>query len=307
MVSDTIAVDLEIAEAAESSWPIEAPPQEPPTPAATEPAGVDLNDMDAAMAWLEALALKQGAEEDSLKITAPETRSDTPPEWIAALADQDRPAEPIEVLPPEPAAELQDFQPADERAIGAPAQPAVPAEEAQAAEEPSGETDIPDWLLNYEEEQQLKTQTWQAPAETAGQAAVQLPAADDSVTLWLQRHHPEPGSIPAEEPTEEEISAVDWSQPEPVEEEPLSPVQSVDYAEAQSALERGRLDEAVEIYTRLVNSGEHIDETINDLNKALDRHPVDVGIWQLLGDAYSKADKIQEALDAYTKAEDLLQ
>ena len=110
-----------------------------------------------------------------------------------------------------------------------------------------------------------------------------------------------------EEPAGEESATADWNPPAPVEEKPLPPVQSVDYTEAQSALEHGKLDEAIELYTRLVKSGEHIDETINDLNKALDRHPVDVGIWQLLGDAYSKADKIQEALDAYTKAEDLLQ
>ena len=165
-------VAAEATEAAETKWLNEVPSQEPPTqvsePAVVEPAGVDLNDMDAAMAWLEALALKQGAEEDTLKITAPETRSDTPPEWIAALAEQDRPAEPMEVPPPEHVAELPDRQPADEPAMVVPIQPAVPAEEAQAAAEPAGEADIPDWLLNYEEEQQLKTQTWQAPAEAAG-------------------------------------------------------------------------------------------------------------------------------------------
>jgi cytochrome c-type biogenesis protein CcmH/NrfG len=36
------------------------------------------------------------------------------------------------------------------------------------------------------------------------------------------------------------------------------------------------------------------------------RFPVDVNIWQSLGDAYMRANRLQDALDAYTKAEELL-
>ena len=43
-----------------------------------------------------------------------------------------------------------------------------------------------------------------------------------------------------------------------------------------------------------------------DLREATYRYPVDVNIWQSLGDAYMRANRLQDALDAYTKAEELL-
>ena len=41
----------------------------------------EFEDADAAMAWMESLAAKQGVSEDEL-LTSPEERSDTPPEWV---------------------------------------------------------------------------------------------------------------------------------------------------------------------------------------------------------------------------------
>jgi cytochrome c-type biogenesis protein CcmH/NrfG len=49
-----------------------------------------------------------------------------------------------------------------------------------------------------------------------------------------------------------------------------------------------------------------IEETIHDLRDALYRYPVDISIWQTLGDAYLCNNQIQDALDAYTKAEEFL-
>jgi cytochrome c-type biogenesis protein CcmH/NrfG len=47
-------------------------------------------------------------------------------------------------------------------------------------------------------------------------------------------------------------------------------------------------------------------DVIQDLHEALYRFPVDVSIWQALGDAYARNDEFQQAIDAYTKAEELL-
>jgi cytochrome c-type biogenesis protein CcmH/NrfG len=49
-----------------------------------------------------------------------------------------------------------------------------------------------------------------------------------------------------------------------------------------------------------------LDEVIHDLREAIYRFPVDVSIWQTLGDAAMRANRLQDALDAYTKAEELL-
>jgi hypothetical protein len=44
----------------------------------------------------------------------------------------------------------------------------------------------------------------------------------------------------------------------------------------------------------------------HDLREAIYLFPVDVIVWQTLGDAYMRAGRLQEALDSYTKAEELL-
>jgi cytochrome c-type biogenesis protein CcmH/NrfG len=76
--------------------------------------------------------------------------------------------------------------------------------------------------------------------------------------------------------------------------------------QAYTLLDRGQIEAAIEQYNQIVESGEMLDVIIEDLRKALDRHPVDISIWQALGDAYLRNDQVQEALDSYTKAEELL-
>ncbi|MFN3742984.1 MAG: tetratricopeptide repeat protein, partial [Anaerolineales bacterium] len=86
----------------------------------------------------------------------------------------------------------------------------------------------------------------------------------------------------------------------------LSPTRDLHLAQAQMALERGDIRQAVEHYSRLIRKGRLLDEVIFDLREALYRYPVDVLLWQTLGDAYMRANRLREALDAYTKAEQLL-
>jgi cytochrome c-type biogenesis protein CcmH/NrfG len=62
----------------------------------------------------------------------------------------------------------------------------------------------------------------------------------------------------------------------------------------------------MEHYARLIKKGRFLDDAIRDLRDALYRYPVEVSIWQALGDAYMRSNRLQEALDAYTKAEELL-
>jgi hypothetical protein len=83
---------------------------------------------------------------------------------------------------------------------------------------------------------------------------------------------------------------------------PLDPVLS----QARNELSGSNLSGALENYTRLIKKGRFLEEVIFDLRDALYRFPVDVDIWQSLGDAYMRANRLQDALDAYTKAEELL-
>jgi len=59
-------------------------------------------------------------------------------------------------------------------------------------------------------------------------------------------------------------------------------------------------------YDKLIKKGRLLDEVVHDLLAAIDRFPVDAIVWQTLGDAYMRANRLQDALDAYTKAEELV-
>jgi len=87
------------------------------------------------------------------------------------------------------------------------------------------------------------------------------------------------------------------------------PVQDKDselLSSAQDVLDQNSLDDAMKKYSMLVKKGRLLDEVIHDLREAIYRYPVDVIIWQTLGDAYMRTNRLQDALDAYTKAEELL-
>jgi tetratricopeptide (TPR) repeat protein len=75
---------------------------------------------------------------------------------------------------------------------------------------------------------------------------------------------------------------------------------------ARNELSRSNISGALESYARLIKKGRFLEEVIYDLRDASYRYPVDVNIWQALGDAYMRYNRLQDALDAYTKAEELL-
>jgi tetratricopeptide (TPR) repeat protein len=83
---------------------------------------------------------------------------------------------------------------------------------------------------------------------------------------------------------------------------PVDPV----LGSARAELGRSNIPGALETYGKLIKKGRFLEEVIYDLRDALYRYPVEVSIWQSLGDAYMRANQLQDALDAYTKAEELL-
>ena len=76
--------------------------------------------------------------------------------------------------------------------------------------------------------------------------------------------------------------------------------------EAWNSVNSGEIDTAVDQYAQLINRDEHLDEIIRDLQEALGKFPQDAALYQSLGDAYMHANMLQEALDAYNRAEDLI-
>ena len=76
--------------------------------------------------------------------------------------------------------------------------------------------------------------------------------------------------------------------------------------EAWNSISEGEVDAAVDQYTKLIKQDQHLDEIIRDLQEALVKYPEDASLYQSLGDAYLHANMLQEALDAYNGAEDLI-
>jgi tetratricopeptide (TPR) repeat protein len=76
--------------------------------------------------------------------------------------------------------------------------------------------------------------------------------------------------------------------------------------QARNELSRSNIPGALDNYGRLIKKGRFLEDVIYDLREALYRYPVEVSIWQSLGDAYMRANRLQDALDSYTKAEELL-
>jgi len=105
-----------------------------------------------------------------------------------------------------------------------------------------------------------------------------------------------------EEPVEVQPALTPTVEPGPIGAEDPQAILS----QAQTAMNDGQLTNAIAGYARLIESGELTNETIHDLRDASYRYPIDVGIWQTLGDAYIRMNHLQDALDAYTKAEELL-
>jgi hypothetical protein len=193
------------------------------------------------------------------------------PDWLAGL-DRENPAPPlVTARTPEPHGLPDWLQSGDE-----PEPPAVVLDAAGWHTTETGEAaGFDDAALG-------------SPADTNPATPAEVPVVPRQVQTVAQRPalEPLPGNM---RPTPESSGAA------------LPPL-----SRAQAELGRGNIGAALDLYGRLIRKGRSLEEIIRDLRDALYRYPVEVPIWQALGDAYMRANRLQEALDAYTKAEELL-
>ncbi len=218
-----------------------------------------------------------------------------PAEPEPGLIEDDTTLEPeIEDIPDEPEAILNDQiveQELEEEDEFIP--PVAPEDES-----------VPDWLKDL------------AIQEESSDNGISPELGPESVSDWLEKLGEEKPEEPLENTPSEwrpEFETPTSHQPvvEPILEEAtaVEPVTTSDpelLQNAQSALEAYNIERALENYNLLIQHGANLEETIHDLRDALYRYPIDIAIWQALGDAYMRSNRLQEALDAYTKAEELL-
>ena len=100
-----------------------------------------------------------------------------------------------------------------------------------------------------------------------------------------------------------DVAAAPEPEPEPA---PKKPSEAQQLGDARASLAANNLQEALDQYGKLVRGRKLLDDVVDDLQNAVSDHPQNVELLQLLGDAYMRSDHLREALDMYTKAEELL-
>lgn len=290
-------------------------------------------DVDAADSWLP--------PEDGAKSATPSQGQDL--DWLSGLAGHEpfeHSAGEVHPTPPAKPRPVPDALPVTEQPRNEP-QPSWLGADLSAAGAPASATsfdqqkspaDLPAWLADLDKEQTggpgdaaiEELPVWLRP-EVEPEAPVQQRSAP---TDW----HPSGPKVAADAPAPEAHTASVILDRAPVRaaarsaarSEPAA-MQSAALADArikvptltqravgaslgsaQAELGRGNIAAALALYGKLIRKGKSLEEIIRDLRDALYRYPVEVPIWQALGDAYMRGNRLQEALDAYTKAEELL-
>jgi hypothetical protein len=249
-------------------------------------------------------------------VAAPVEEDITITTWLKNLDGSNIPAEmPVTAPSSEPAEDVPDWlKDLDKR----------PASSAETAPAGTGlpQEDLPEWLAKPSE-----------PA--AGETSPAAPLPGSEPAEWsLEDAEPveKPAPTVSEEwmPVSQQAAApAPQATPQPVKREPVQGSKAVvppppagqdgaiktdqaqdkdaqTLAAAQKLLSFNNLAEAMKEYGKLIKRGRLLDEVIHDLREAQYRFPVDIIVWQTLGDAYMRANRLQDALDAYTKAEELL-
>ena len=236
------------------------------------------------------------------------------PEWAAAAPPKYQEPSTTEVVE-----EVPDWlrTPAPYR----PSAEAVPPEPEEIAEP---EVEIPDWLMASAAPAPpaMTIPTPVAPmppAEPAVQpAAVLPPAPPPPVAAPVMPTVPVP-EIPRAEPALEPAPAAEVRRAEPVPpalppaaptlKPPLrapkpatvKPGLDEKLQEARHALAVGDYRRAAHDYGAVIKKKYQLKEVTSELELALDRNPKASDLWQALGDAYMKGDRLQEAITAYER------
>jgi tetratricopeptide (TPR) repeat protein len=316
----------------------ELPPLTSPAEGTAQPFNVE----DDSMAWLKDLADKQDSKPDEVLIK-PDEHAEVSHDWIPKTIQEQ--AAPDEALAPEQSQEdititswlkKQDVEEAlgiSKSTTDIPKPAAKPSEElpdwlkalekpVTPEETPKATNDLPDWLRQ--------------PAQPTDQGAAAVPTVEPAPELeipaWIDETIPVSGTpapttpgewVPVDEKPAPVPDLKPVAEPAPAAVAPavqlrvlggtgmLARIPSQDkdaefLAVAQAALDASQLNESMQAYSKLIKKNRLLDEVIHDLREAIYRFPVDIIVWQTLGDAYMRTNRLQDALDAYTKAEELL-
>jgi tetratricopeptide (TPR) repeat protein len=192
----------------------------------------------------------------------------------------------------------------------------IPAEEAATTKEASPIEEIPTALVEPTSERTEEIVT--SPVETSEKApevaqpetGPWVPEVEEPVQLVPSiplEAEAEPVPV-MEELTTKAVEVTPTARLEQVElpVEMVSEVDKAALADARNAISQAQPSQAIGFYSGLIKHNYRLDEIIKDLQDALYRFPGNVDMWVTLGDAHYRSNDYQEALNAYTRAEELV-
>jgi tetratricopeptide (TPR) repeat protein len=176
---------------------------------------------------------------------------------------------------------------------------------------PDDLTGIPDWLAELADEDTLQESAAESEPGDLRRDETPTEHADAPETIVTPTEEVPPEIIaepePVAHPQEDRIS-------EPKsEEKPVEPFFNdrgedlpAEIQDARMAFNSGDMDQAMSQYDKSIKSRQSLPFVISDLQEAVDRYPEKASIWHQLGDAYLRDNQISKAMDAYSKAEELI-
>jgi tetratricopeptide (TPR) repeat protein len=212
----------------------------------------------------------------------------SPSEETLGLESEELPAWLQEITESEPASEVPDTAPLGKTELTSQQVDETP--QAMEATEPAMEISE-----GVEPEEISEPSPWVPEVEESTQPeAVETPEGEALISLPVEEQQQQE-SVPVTAESEELIST-----PQIIAEQNHKML-----AEARVSIDQGQPIQAAKTYDGLIRQNYQLDEIIQDLTDAVYRYPVDPEMWVSLGNAYFRKDQLQEALNAYNKAEEL--
>ena len=276
----------------------ETPPADSPVETDHEPSptiseAVPPEEAGESLQWLEDLASQRGIDVD-VTPAAPErlpAEAGASLDWVKEMAAGSADETIISKHPTVPAEEI-DAEPIEDAASEiAPDEATLISTVAQEMVQDEPMPEIPGWL------DEAATVAEDVPPEPVEVAAP--PITEDEI------HPLEPTPVEAAPP----IPAAEEDLAEAEKVEPAAAAVPSKYKEpasqlllgARQALNAGDAGRALSDYKKLIERKQDLETVITDLVHALERYPNLPTMWQVLGDAYMKADQLQEAIKAYQR------
>lgn len=176
---------------------------------------------------------------------------------------------------------------------------------------PEDLTGIPDWLAELADEETLQESAGESEPGDSHRDETPTEHADAPETIVTPTEEAPPEIIAEPEPvahTQEDRISEPKSEEKPV--EPFFKDRGEDLPaeiqDARMAFNSGDMDQAMSQYDKLIKSRQSLPIVISDLQEVVDRYPEKASLWHQLGDAYLRDNQISKAMDAYSKAEELI-